>query len=438
MRLWSQPPPNRRVAVARRCLQLALVLSVVGVVPTSLAIWGEHRTIASAAWRDPAENIQAEAIAPDLAILSLAGVPDAEVLALSREMGELETAHSLLVFSADLTDTERTNGWLWLAYRYNEAGQSGRAAQAYRLAGLGAVLSKDLPNLLRAKTLLAVGQQLIPLHDKTSARFFLQQAALIGAHAPLLTSYQRHSLLEQLVPAVVRAGGGRDDWLSLAKTVKSGQGGDGIVGSQVAAGIGWHNPTQESDAALAQARDTRRAVAAAWLAEISASNVRADASSPTDVGEEAWQALRQALLAEEAAVEQYAAQRTEMDGASSAVQETWLRWLLLKRGIAAGGAGKGLVPEWESERAEIDAALTTAWTEWLALQASSIGIGLAGGYQGLDAYAARWAISAAYWGLYPDAAVTDLLPAAQSTGSFGRLRLSILEPGVPPVVGWSE
>jgi hypothetical protein len=425
--------------MARRCLQLALVLFVVGLVPTGLAVWGERRATASAAWRDPADNIQVAAIAPDLAVLSLAGVPDAEVIALSMEMGELETTRALLAFSADLTDAERTNGWLWLAYRYVDAEQTERAAQAYRMAGLGAVLSEDLPDLLRTETLLAVGQQLIPLHDKTNARLYLQQAALIAAHTPHLTAYHRHSLLERLVPTSVRAGGGRDDWLSLEKTVQSGQAdGGSIASAQSATALGWAYSIPESDPALVQARDARRAAAAAWLTTMSPSKARAGGSPPAEAGEESWRALRQALLAEDAAVERYTAQGQEVDGAALAVQETRLRWLLLKRRIAAGGAGEGLVPEWESDRAEIDAALTTAWTEWLALQNSLVGIGPAGGYQGLDAHAARWAITAGYWGLYPDAPVTDLLLAAQSISGSGRLRLNILEPGAPPVVGWSE
>jgi hypothetical protein len=418
---------------------LALVLFVVGLVPTGMAVWGERRATASAAWRDPADNIRAGAIAPDLAVLSLAGVPDAEVIALSMEMGELETTRALLAFSADLTDAERTSGWVWLAYRYADTGQTERAAQAYRMAGLGAILSADLPDLLRTETLLAVGQQLIPLHDKAGARLFLQQAALIGAHSPRLTPHHRRFLLERLVPASVRTGGGSDDWLSLDEMVQSGQAGGGsIANAQSATGLGWAYNIPERDPVLIQARDARRAAAAAWLTNMSTSETRAEGSPPAESEEETWRELRQALLTEDAAVERYTVRTQAVDGAALATQETQLRWLLLKRRIAAGGAGEGLVPEWESDRDEIDAAVTAAWRNWLALQTGQAGIDLAGGYQVPDARAARWAMTAAYWGLYPNAPVSDLLLAAQSISGSGSLRLSILESGAPPIVGWSE
>jgi hypothetical protein len=292
---------------------------------------------------------------------------------------------------------------------------------------------------LRTETLLAASQQLIPLHDKSGARLFLQQAALIGAHSPRLTPHHRRFLLERLVPASVQTGGGRDEWVSLDKTVQGGQAGGGsIANAQSATGLGWAYHIPERDPVLIQARDARRAASAAWLTEISPSKARSEGSPPTESEEETWQALRQALLAEDAAVERYTVQAQAVDGAALATQETRLRWLLLKRRIAAGGAGEGLVPEWESNRAEINTALTAAWRDWLALQTGQAGIDLASGYQVPDARAARWAITAAYWGLYPNAPVSDLLLAAQSISGSGSLRLSILEPGAPPVVGWSE
>ena len=79
-----------RADLARRCLQLALVLCLIGLVPGLLAIWGQRRAVADAAWRDPADDVRPEAIAPDLALLSLAGTQDDQLLALAMESGELE------------------------------------------------------------------------------------------------------------------------------------------------------------------------------------------------------------------------------------------------------------------------------------------------------------------------------------------------------------
>jgi hypothetical protein len=427
----SNTRTSSRIGVARRCLQLALLLCLIGLVPTSLAIWGERRAAAATAWRNPADDTHPAAIAPDLALLSLAGVPDDQVLALAMEASELETVRALLAFSADLTDQQRMNGWLWLAYRYQKAEQRGRATQAYRLTGGGAVLSGHLPDLLRTETLLTVGRQLIALHDEPGARYYLRQAALIGAHAPHLTDYYRRRLLERLIPTSLRAGGKRDDWIALARTVKSGTARGGSVA------FTWHDATPGEDAALVAARDARRAAAATLLA--------GGAASDRD-----RQALRQALLNEDAAADEYLKRTLAMPASTRevglAAQETWLHWLLFKRRIAAGGAGAGLVPEWESSREQINAALTVAWADWLTLYTNPTDADPMSGGQTLvnsaeprlAASASRRAIVAAYWGLYPDASVADLVPVAQGLSSPGGLRLIIIKPGTPPLVGWSE
>jgi hypothetical protein len=105
---------------------------------------------------------------------------------------------------------------------------------------------------------------------------------------------------------------------------------------------------------------------------------------------------------------------------------------LLKRRIAAGGFGSGLVPEWEADRHAIEAALAKAWTDWLALQTDQMGIGLANDHQ------ARLAIMAAYWGLFPEAPITDLVPVAAPAQGRGNLRLTIVDSDTPLQVGWSE
>jgi hypothetical protein len=426
-----------RARLSQRCLQLASALFIVGLMLGLLAAWGERRAAANITWRDPADTIHPASIAPDLTVLGLAGVHDSQVLALAMEMHELETTHALLALGVDLRDGQRMNGWLWLALRYQEAGQTQRASQANCLAGNGAILGADLPVLSRTTTLLAVGRGLIPLHDKPRARFYLGQAALLAARAPQLSPYQRRTLLEQLVPAIVQAGGKREDWNALAKTVERGS--DGARGTAffqptTPAGTGQSAAGRANDAALIAARNTRQTAAAAWLG-ISAN---ASGESPSGVGQEVRQALRQALLNEDAAVHQYVARSEATPESTTAAQEILLRWLLLKRLIAAGGVGVGLVPEWESSRNEINATLTAAWADWLALEKDTADHDAGGTFSGLPAPAAHRAIMAAYWGLYPDARVADLLPAAQPGHGFGGLRLTVLEPGTPPVVGWSE
>jgi hypothetical protein len=113
----SNAPASRRASLSHRLLQLALALCLIGLVPGLLALWGERRAAADAAWHDPSDDIQPEAVALDLALLSLAGTPDEHVLTLSIEAGDLETARVLLVFGAD--SQRRHNGpqkpTVWLA-----------------------------------------------------------------------------------------------------------------------------------------------------------------------------------------------------------------------------------------------------------------------------------------------------------------------------------
>jgi hypothetical protein len=164
------------------------------------------------------------------------------------------------------------------------------------------------------------------------------------------------------------------------------------------------------------ARNARRAAAAAWLAALS--------SNPDTTYER--DALHQALLAEDAAVQAYLKQHTD-----PAARQTRLRWLLLKRRIAAGGIGDRLVPEWTANGAQTRVQLSAAWAGWLATYDKN-------NRQGQATCASRQAIVAAYWGLYPDALIADLLLAAQGAANLGGLHLGIVKSGTPPVVGWQE
>jgi hypothetical protein len=187
------------------------------------------------------------------------------------------------------------------------------------------------------------------------------------------------------------------------------------------------------DAGLVRAQDARRAAAAAWLAVLPASH---DAAC----GSQACLNLRQALLDEDAAMQDYLAYNTGQDARLSR-----LHWLWLKRRVAEGGFGPGLVPQWEADRAQIRAALTEAWGDWLAIFIPLQG-GLSPGQggqenpgnnrRGLAVCAARQAIVAAYWGLYPSAPIADLLSVGEGLTDFSWLHLTIVKPGTLPVVGW--
>ena len=420
MKFWQAPDADCRATLARRCLQLALVLGSVALGLVLLATWDERRASA-ATWSDPAQDIQPGAVATDLSLLSLAGAPDDEVLTLAVELRELETARTVLIFSTDLSDAQRLNGWLWLAEKYQAAGQTQRAAQAYRLAGSGAILSGQLSDLLRARTLLTVGQQLKALHNDASAHFYFNQAALVGAYAPRLSDYHRRGLLERLIPASLQVGGSRQDWQALDQAVKNRL----IQGQRQDFNFAWYAITPGQDQALIAAGDARRAAAAAWLTALSTTDLDSDKI------ERAHQALRQALLVEDAAVNEYLERQQNLPA-----QQTRLHWISFKRRVALGGVGGGLVPEWEADYQQIDQALASAWADWLAAYTAQHGA----------RQAARQALLAAYWGMYPQAPIEALVSLAEAANISDRLpvlsvaegQLNIIASSTLPLVGWSE
>jgi hypothetical protein len=176
-----------------------------------------------------------------------------------------------------------------------------------------------------------------------------------------------------------------------------------------------------------------------WLEALSAARETGTEDGSQEGFEGLREALRAALLAEDAAAYAFAGvdpSAVVPGGTTHTAQEALLHWLLLKRQVAAGGAGPGLVPEWESSRDAIDAALNAVWNNWLTLKGNP-----AQGDQllkGLPPEVAQQAIMAAYWGLFPSAPVEALLSATLFPGDLGGLGLTIIEGGTPPVVGWSN
>ena len=59
----------------------------------------------TAGWVDPQAAIQAGAIAPDIAVLTLAGEPDDRIIRAALDAGERETAYATLAYSVLLPDT---------------------------------------------------------------------------------------------------------------------------------------------------------------------------------------------------------------------------------------------------------------------------------------------------------------------------------------------
>jgi flagellar basal body-associated protein FliL len=103
--------------------QAGLIVAVVVLAVAGLALIGAYfylsRQPASAdsGWVNPQALTRASNIAPDLAVLTLAGEPDDRIIRASLDANERETAYATLAYSMLLPDTVRGGQWLVMGQR---------------------------------------------------------------------------------------------------------------------------------------------------------------------------------------------------------------------------------------------------------------------------------------------------------------------------------
>lgn len=307
-----------------------------------------------AAWVDPVSMVRSELVAPDLAVLPLAGESDDRVIRAALDAGEIETAYAGLAYSVLLGDAVRSGHWLLLAERY-QAPEPARAAVCYQVALDQVALSPALGDAGRADISLHAARGYARLGRNWVARLALAQAENIARYSLTLLPAQRRSLMEQ-VAAGYQALGDAKTAAAIRANLIAASSGPGIklepaeqILPTLRGGVVLPAPVVVAIQARQQAAAN---LAARWLS--SAPSGRADLA----------QELGQALQAEdEARAELYAGADELADPDRLALLHDQVAWLTVKYRAARGAYGVSLVPAWEAQTEEIRAALVTAYTD---------------------------------------------------------------------------
>ena len=351
-------------------------------------------------WTNPLAGVKTEAIAPDLAVLTLAGETDDRVIRAALDAGEIETAYATLVNSMLMTDNLRSGGWLLLARQFQEKDPA-RAAVAYQAALDLAALGPSIGDMGRADLSLQAARGFAALKKDKLARLALAQAENIARYSVSLLPAQRRALLGQVAEAY-QALGDAAAASNIRERVDAYATGPGITvnaGKQVLPSLRGGVVLPEAVVTAMTARQNAAAdMAARWL---SASGSGRDKLAET---------LSEALLAEDVARSEFYQTADNLSLVDRlALLHDKLAWLAVKYRVAQRGYGASLVPEWTTQSTDIATALSSTYTE------------LINGYgQQLDTLDATEAVQArvellrqgVLWtrlGLFPDANAENVL-----------------------------
>ena len=386
-------------------LLVALVAGVVVLTLAGLGLLGTYLYLsrqveAKIEWISPLAAARPQKVAPDLAVLALAGEPDDRVIRAALDAGEIETAYAGLAYSVLTPDSLRSGHWLLLADQYR-ATDPARATIAVQAALDVAALSPLLGDMARADISLQAATRLTALEHPDVARLALAQAESVARYSPLLLPAQRRSILER-VEAAYRVL--KDTALADAvrKDFDSASNGPGVKldpqESLLPALRGSVTLSPQVIEKIAARQRTAAEMAARWLA--------APPSGRTALAE----ALGNALLAEDTARQEFYGTAPELsDPDRLALLHDRIAWLTIKYRTVRNAFGAPLVPDWQSQADAIQSELSKAYTD------------LINGYgQQLDTLASaeasqarvellRQGLLATRLGLFPDPAAEKLL-----------------------------
>jgi tetratricopeptide (TPR) repeat protein len=329
----------------------ALLLGVIGLVSLGAYTSASRRQTALTPWRDPTTAVREQSIAPDLALLPLTGMDDAETVSRALFANELESAYSVLVYSTSLSDSERAGKWLLLGQRYQASGEVERARSCYRTASEIATLSPFMTDLARAQTFLQAGTGLTAVQAYGDGELLCDQAHDVALYSPHLTQAHRQQILQGLQSAYTALGLGEEKWLDLARLVTGGQATAPRSQQIPVAAV----PPLPNNSEVEQAEVTRQAATENMLVVL--------VPPQREPSKYLLEALTEALQAED-----QVKQRVYSDEATAAADlptqvalaNERVVWLTLKLRIARRATGLSLVSDWETAEAEIREQLQVA------------------------------------------------------------------------------
>ncbi len=331
-----------------------MLLAVAGLALLGTYFFMSRQTVADSGWVDPQATVNPSAIAPDLAVLTLAGEPDDRIIRAALDAGERETAYATLAYSVLLPEAVRGGQWLVLANAYRST-DPGRAAVAYQAAGDLAALGAAVGDAARADVSLQTARGYKLIDKAWLTPLFVEQAENLARFSLALLPAQRRDILNQVADAYDQLGQG-----PVAKVIR-----DNIATYSLGPGL-VREPSEallptlrgavvlppDVISALSARQQAAAALAARWL----------DAA-PSDRDALAG-SLGKALEAEDAARSAFYAASANLSLADSlALLHDRINWLAIKLRVARGDYGVSLVPAWGSQVDALSGELATAYTD---------------------------------------------------------------------------
>lgn len=316
----------------------------------------------------PLDIVEVEKVDPALALASLGGVPQADVITAAINKARPETALAATLYDPSLSDKESAGDFLLLAAAYQKTGNAAsldrqKAVSCYRLAGTIATLSPDIPDTARADIFIQVGEGFIAVNEIELARFYLDQAFVVAAKSPYLQAAHRRTIFETLQKNYIRLNDREAARKSLNFTANLPSPTSTVVEQAIL-------PSAESiplPAAVQEAEANR------WrrAQELAAILVERGGKAPKPTVE----ALREALLEEDGLKLPF--YETELAAAARIskkidITRAKIKWLSIKYRMARQAYGMSIVPEWETQAEQIRASLTKTYESLYALYADLI------------------------------------------------------------------
>jgi hypothetical protein len=344
-------------------LMLILIAALVMFVVTTQFNSANPAVIKSLVGKRPLAVLNVTEVDPALALASLGGVAEADVVLEAINKARPETALSSLLLNPDLSDRESAGDFLALGTAYRTKGDPGKARFCYQMAGTIATLSSAIPDTVRADIFLQASEGLIKINESTLAGFYLNQAFVLASKSPFLQALHRRAIFERLQKSYIIL----DDRELARKSL------DLSANPPTLSLRSDEGPILPHSQPIPVPELVQQAEANRWnrAQELAALLVERGGNSP----QTAQEALKEALIQEDRLklpfYEAELAATTQLSKKIDIIMAQ-IEWLSIKYRVARQAYGLSLVPEWEGQAEQIRADLTKAYEKLFAFYADLI------------------------------------------------------------------
>src|SRR4030042_4040663 len=186
----------RRTCLLRGIIGLLALFVIIGVLSSGAYLY--LRMNRSSKGSLAVDQLRTEEVEPRLALGTLAGLSDLEVVNRGLAEGELETAYASTLFSTQLSDRESIGNLLLIGARFAVGEDRARAQSCYEQASLISTLSATLSDFGRASSFCRMRGRFAELGEREGAVHNFDQAFALAAHSPSIREPLRADVLGQL------------------------------------------------------------------------------------------------------------------------------------------------------------------------------------------------------------------------------------------------